>query len=115
MVLLKRADSTQPLGIVLMITAAFSTATGQLFWKLSESVVDYRMWLGFALYGLGAVLMTAAFRYGKLSVLHPLLSIGYIIAIFYGAVFLGEVITANMTFGTLLILVGVIFIGGERD
>lgn len=108
-------DATQPIGIVLMIAAAFSTATGQLFWKLSASVFDYRMWLGFALYGLGAVLMTVAFRFGKLSVLHPLLSIGYIVAIFYGAVFLGEELTVNMAIGTSLILVGVIVIGGERN
>lgn len=111
---LTKPETTQPIGIVLMIGAAFSTATGQLFWKLAESVLDYRMWVGFALYGLGAVLMTAAFRFGKLSVLHPLLSIGYVIAIFYGAVFLSEAVTTNMTIGTLLILIGVIVIGGDR-
>lgn len=111
---MKKTNITQPIGIVLMIAAAFSTATGQLFWKLAESALDYQIWIGFVLYGLGAVLMTAAFRFGKLSVLHPLLSIGYIIAIFYGAVFLSEAVTANMTVGTLLILIGVIFIGGDR-
>lgn len=58
--------------------------------------------------------MTVAFRFGKLSVLHPLLSIGYVIAIFYGAVFLSEAVTMNMTVGTLLILVGVVIIGGDR-
>ena len=111
---LNDTEATRPLGIVLMIAAAFSTATGQLFWKLAEGVFDYRLWIGFALYGAGAVLMTAAFRYGRMSVLHPLLSIGYVIAIFYGAVFLGEAVTANMLMGTGLILAGVIAIGGAR-
>lgn len=111
---MKKPDTTQPLGIVLMILAAFSTATGQLFWKMSDAVLDLYMLGGFVLYGLGAVLMTAAFRFGRLSVLHPLLSIGYIIAIFYGAVFLGEAVTFNISLGTLIILLGVIVIGGDR-
>lgn len=111
---MKKPDTTQPLGIVLMIAAAFSTATGQLFWKMAESILDIHMWIGFVLYGLGAVLMTVAFRFGKLSVLHPLLSIGYIVAIFYGAVFLGEAVTLNVSLGTLIILIGVIIIGGDR-
>lgn len=97
-----------------MVAAAFSTATGQMFWKLADSVFDYQMWIGFVLYGMGAVLMTVAFRFGKLSVLHPLLSLGYVIAIFYGAMFLGEAVTLNVSLGTLLILVGVVAIGGDR-
>lgn len=111
---MKKTETTSPIGIVLMIAAAFSTATGQMFWKLADSVLDYQMWIGFVLYGLGAVLMTVAFRFGRLSVLHPLLSIGYIIAIFYGAVFLGEAVTLNVSLGTLLILAGVVIIGGDR-
>ena len=111
---LKSEETTRPLGIVLMVAAAFSTATGQMFWKLADSVLDYQMWIGFVLYGMGAVLMTVAFRFGKLSVLHPLLSLGYVIAIFYGAMFLGEAVTLNVSLGTLLILVGVVVIGGDR-
>lgn len=106
---------TRKTGIFLMIMAAVSTATGQLFWKISDAILDLPMLAGFMLYGMGAVLMTAAFRYGRLSVLHPLLSIGYVIAIFYGAIFLNEAITVNITLGTFLILIGVIIIGGGDD
>lgn len=106
---------TRKLGIFLMVMAAVSTATGQLLWKISDAILDLPMLAGFMLYGMGAVLMTAAFRYGRLSVLHPLLSIGYVIAIFYGALFLDEAITVNITLGTFLILVGVIIIGGGED
>lgn len=107
---------TKPTGIFLMISAAVSTATGQLFWKLSDSVLlGWEIWVGFLLYGIGAILMTSAFRFGQLSVLHPILSLGYVIAIAYGSVFLNEPITLNVSIGTLLIIAGVIFIGGEKN
>ena len=112
---MNKPEKTAPIGILLMVVAAISTATGQLFWKMSDSILDLPMLGGFVLYGMGAVLMTAAFRFGKLSVLHPLLSIGYIIAIFYGALFLNEAITFNISMGTALILIGVIIIGGDSD
>lgn len=112
---MNKPEKTAPLGIFLMIAAAASTATGQLFWKLSDAILDVPMLFGFVLYGAGAILMTTAFRFGKLSVLHPLMSLGYVIAIFYGAAFLDEAITFNISIGTLLILIGVIVIGGEGD
>ncbi|WP_203332293.1 EamA/RhaT family transporter [Planococcus beigongshangi] len=112
---MNKPEKTAPIGIFLMIAAAASTATGQLFWKLSDAILDIPMLLGFILYGMGAVLMTTAFRFGRLSVLHPLMSLGYVIAIFYGAAFLNEAVTLNISLGTLLILVGVIVIGGEGD
>lgn len=112
---MNEVGKTMPIGILLMVFAAISTATGQLFWKLSDAILDLQMLVGFTLYGMGAVLMTAAFRFGKLSVLHPLLSLGYVIAIVYGAIFLNEVITFNILMGTLLILIGVIVIGGDSD
>jgi len=104
---------TTRIGIILMVFAALSTSLGQLFWKLSDDMWDIRLWVGFLLYGLGAVLMTVAFRFGKLSVLHPLMSIGYVFAIWFGLLFLHEDITINILFGTSLILVGVIVIGGD--
>ena len=101
-------------GIGLMIFAALSTSLGQLFWKLSDGLWDINLWIGFSLYGLGAVSMTVAFRFGKLSVLHPLMSIGYVFAIVFGFIFLNEVITINILTGTSLILIGVILIGGDQ-
>lgn len=107
-------ETSKPwLGIILMISAALSTSLGQLFWKLSDSMWDYRLWIGFVLYGLGAIFMTVAFRFGKLSMLHPLMSIGYVFAILFGAIFLNEIISINIITGTSLILIGVILIGGD--
>ena len=108
--------STSLLGIVLMIAAAFVTATGQFFWKLSAGggLFDWHLWLGFFCYGVGAIFMTVAFRYGRLSVLHPLMTIGYVVALFYGASFLNEPITTSLLLGTVCILCGVWLIGGDE-
>jgi len=101
-------------GIGLMILAALSTSLGQLLWKISDGLWDINLWIGFFLYGLGAVMMTVAFRFGKLSVLHPLMSFGYVFAIVFGSLFLNEVITVNILSGTILILIGVVLIGGDQ-
>lgn len=101
------------LGIVLMILAALCTAFGQLFWKLSEASLNIELIIGFTLYFFGAVLMTIAFRFGKLSVLHPLLSVGYVISTILGSIFLNESISVTTIIGIIIIMTGVIVIGGE--
>lgn len=106
---------TSSIGIGLMLTAALSTALGQLFWKMADGLFDWHLWLGFFLYGCGAVFMTIAFRFGRLSVLHPLLTVGYVFAIIFGSFFLGEEITRNILIGTTSILIGVLLIGGDRN
>lgn len=85
-------------------------------WKLAgqqtgmqEKAIFYL--LGFALYGIGALLMIVAFRFGELSVLHPMLSIGFILSIFLGAVVLGEAITVKKIAGIMFIIVGMFFLG----
>jgi len=105
----------QLLGIFLMILAALSTSFGQLFWKLSIQFFDFFFLIGFVLYGLGAVLMIVAFKFGELSVLHPLMSVGYIFAIAWGGLILEEAITPTILVGTALILIGAILVGGEQN
>lgn len=102
-------------GIVLMILAAFCTALGQLFWKLSQASLNLDLIIGFTLYFLGAALMTIAFRFGKLSILHPLLSVGYVISTILGSIFLKESINISSILGIMLIMTGVFVIGGESD
>lgn len=102
-------------GIVLIIIAALATATGQMLWKLSHTVPDLYFIIGFLLYFCGAVLMIAAFKFGDLSVLHPLLSFGYIFSIFLGSLFLGESLSALQIIGILIIIAGASLIGGGDD
>ncbi len=75
-------------GILIMVAASFFTAFGQLMWKLSQLDNNlYLLALGFLLYGLGAITMIIAFRFGSYSVIHPIMCTSYIFAIFFGLAF----------------------------
>ncbi|MBO1582031.1 DMT family transporter [Bacillus sp. XF8] len=101
------------IGIVLILIASFSTAVGQLLWKLSNGHINLYFLIGFFMYFVGAALMIVAFRFGSLSVLHPLLSMGYVFALFLGTFFLGESLTYQHILGTILIVIGAVLIGGS--
>lgn len=103
------------IGIVLILLASMSTASGQMFWKLSGGQWNRYLILGFLFYGVGAVLMTVAFRFGSLSVLHPLLSVGYVFALLLGITFLNEQITTLQAIAVVLIIAGSVLIGGGDD
>lgn len=108
-------------GIALIITSAIMTCSGQLCWKLGAVYAEYTIGfylLGFLLYGMGALLMVIAFRFGEMSVLHPMLSVGFVGSLFLGNLFLNENITIRKIEGILLILVGIWFLsrqGNERQ
>lgn len=104
-------------GIGIMVGSAVLTATGQAFWKLAvHGLGSWQLYAGFMLYGLGAVCMTLAFRFGSLSALHPLLSLGYVFSILIGYLWLNELINWPLVMGDGMIVVGAVFLGlGERQ
>lgn len=99
------------IGIVIIIASAVITAFGQYFWKISEGSKIIELAIGFSLYGIGAILMIIAFKFGSLSVLHPMMSIGYVVALFIGYFLLGESITIFKVIAIAFILIGVILMG----
>jgi len=100
-------------GISIMCLAAVCTSLGQLFWKLSSGSENTLLLYigGYALYGIGAILMIIAFKFGDLSVLHPMLSIGFILAIVWGRIILEEQVTLQKLAGITIIIAGMIFLG----
>lgn len=105
------------IGIILMILSACFACAGQLFWKLFTSNSNiYVLILGFILYGVGAILMIVAYRFGKLSVLQPILALNYAISIILGKVVFNEQITLFKCLGIVLIFIGVFFIAtGDKE
>lgn len=105
-------------GIILMLLSSFLTCTGQLFWKLAATQTDTMHFIfifaGLAMYGLGAILMIVAFRFGDVSILHPMLSFGFIVSLFYGALILRETIRINNILGVGLIILGMFFLGKSQ-
>ena len=99
-------------GIVLMIIAAVFAAFGQLAWKLSAAQGILLAILGLGLYGLGAILMILAYRFGKVSVLQPMLSFSYVLSIVLGYYILRESMNLFKVLGIGSIIIGVILIAG---
>lgn len=101
-------------GILLMIISSICVCIGQLLWKLSVYGIML-MFLGFCFYGVGALVMIIAYRYGKLSVLQPMLSLNYVLSIGLAVIVLKEEIHLLKCIGVLVIIAGVILIAGGDE
>ena len=113
-----KKNSQLKIGIVLILLSALTTCSGQLCWKLGAVYAEFTIALyliGFVLYGVGALLMTIAFRFGEMSVLHPMLSVGFVGSLFLGNIFLQENITIKKVIGILAILVGIYLLSIQKD
>ena len=74
------------------------------------------MLAGFGFYGVGALVMIVAYKFGKLSVLQPMLSLNYVLSIILASIILKEKITLLKCIGVLIIIAGVVLIaGGDKD
>lgn len=102
-------------GIILMIVSSICVCVGQLFWKMSGSYGLIALLTGFVFYGIGALVMIVAYKYGKLSVLQPMLSLNYVLSIIFAATVLHEQITMVKCLGILIIFFGVVCIAGGDE
>ena len=112
---MKQEGKTLYKGIVLILLSAALACTGQLLWKLASRDDSLLLVIvGLGLYGLGALLMILALRYGELSVLHPMMSVGYVLSLFLGAMVLDERITLTKIAGVAVIIAGLIFLSSSE-
>ncbi len=102
-------------GILLMLVSSICVCVGQLLWKLSATQGLIFMLAGFAFYGAGALIMIIAYKFGKLSVLQPMLSLNYVLSILLAALVLHEAITLYKVIGVIIITCGVIMIAGGDE
>lgn len=102
-------------GILLMVCSSICVCLGQLLWKLSGDGSLLYLIVGFGLYGIGALAMIIAYRFGKVSILQPILSLNYILSIVLAATVLNETITLLKCVGVLIIFVGVLLIAGGDE
>lgn len=93
------------MGIVLMLICAVCLCGGQFIWKYYDGILS--LIIGFGIYGLGALSMLCAYRFGSISVLQPINSVSYVIAAVLGNVFWGEAITMGKAAGIAAIMAGV--------
>ena len=95
-----------------MVASSVFVSFGQMFWKMFHTEGLWALILGLILYAGGALIMIVAYKYGKLSVLQPMLCLAYVFAIFIAVFILNEAMTPVRLAGIIVIVCGVILIGG---
>ena len=112
--------STPVSSMMLVFLASLIGSMGAVFLKAGASrlhrnirslVFNYRLGAGVGFYLLSSYFFVLGLRHGELTVLYPLVSLGYIWTLFWSRLFFREPFTRHKVFGLLLILVGVVFIG----
>lgn len=93
-----------------MLISSICACVGQLLWKLAAGGALWIVLLGFVFYGVGALFMIIAYRFGKVSILQPILSLNYVLSVILAATILKEEITLVKCIGVLLIILGVFLI-----
>ena len=100
----------------MMVVSSVFVSFGQMFWKMFHTEGLWALILGLILYGCGALIMIVAYKYGKLSVLQPMLCLSYVFAIFIAVFILNEAFTPLRLAGIIVVIAGVILIaGGDQE
>ena len=73
------------------------------------------MLLGFVLYGFGGIAMIKAFGCGPLSVLHPMMSTGYILSLILGVAVLHEHVSLTRIAGVIVIIIGLVILSKSPE
>ena len=111
----------------LVITAILFSVTGELFLKsgmnevgtfslsnflptMARILSTWRIWVGFAFFGVGAVFWLAAISRVNLSWAYPMLSLGYLLVLLFSAIVLKEHVSAVRWFGAVVIVAGIILV-----
>ena len=105
--------------MLLVFAASVIGSFGAVFLKLGAarldgsilSFVNSRLALGVALFLGSSVFYALGIRGGQLSVLYPMVSLGYIWTLFWSRLFFNEAFTRAEIRGLGLILLGVCFVG----
>lgn len=109
--------------IVLVGIGSFIGSFGAVFLKsgadrlkrdLWHLLTNWRLALGVSCYLLSTVFFVSGVRKGELSVLYPLVSVGYMWTMLWSRLIFNERITVNKVIGVGLILAGAVFLGLGR-
>lgn len=102
--------------ILLICMAATLNSLSQVFWKIGDmqSLKGILIvLLGLVISVAGMVFMMISFRFGEVSILQPMMSVGFALTMVFGSLFFAETITLNKLIGTILIIVGAALLNTE--
>jgi drug/metabolite transporter (DMT)-like permease len=106
--------------MLLVLVASFFGSFGAVFLKsgsqklrhgLRYLILNIKLAAGVTLFLGSSVFYVLGLKRGEVSVLYPMVSLANVWTLFWSRLFFKEPITHAKTFGLLLILVGVFFIG----
>lgn len=105
--------------MLLVLVASLLGSFGAVFLKLGAARLKNGFWhilnaslgTGVALFMLSSYFFVLGIRHGELSVLYPMVSLGYIWTLVWSRVFFKEAFTRQKFVGLGLILLGVFFVG----
>ncbi|MFH1682896.1 MAG: hypothetical protein ABIA37_03795 [Candidatus Woesearchaeota archaeon] len=113
--------SAQKAAILLMVFCTIFTSLGQILWKYGLKNIDFKTPLtlfnipfifGFVAYGIGALLMIAAFRKGELSILYPIVATSYVwVSLISPIIFPTDFMNLWKWLGVIMILLAVTLLG----
>lgn len=112
----RKAERTPPWTIGLVALCTLLIAASQVLLKrgleggIAQILSSPYTWIGVAIMAAGGLLMMEALKRGELSVLYPVVALGYVWVIIAG-IFLGERLDALHLSGAVLIVAGVSLIG----
>ena len=110
--------------MLLVLVASFIGSFGAVFLKSGAGrlhrqfrtlLLNWRLALGVAFYLLSSFFFVLGVRQGELTVLYPMVSLGYVWTLLWSRLFFRESITRNKLLGIGLVLVGVVLLNlGNR-
>lgn len=111
--------TTPASSIALVLVGSVIGSAGAVFLKsgalalrpsLSSVLSNWKLAMGIGTYMLSSVLFVKGMSRGELSVLFPMVSLGYICTLAWSRLFFQETITRAKLLGIGLILVGIVFL-----
>ncbi len=111
--------------IMIVVFVTLLTSSAQMLYKFSANkleldfyalITNYYLFSGLFLYGIGAIFLIIALKYGEVSVLYPIIATSYVWVAVMAWLFAGESLSLLKIAGIALIVVGVaaIGVGGGR-
>lgn len=109
--------NTPSSSITLVLVASFIGSFGGVFLKagahrldrkrIASVLLNWRLGAGIASFLLSSVFFVLALREGELSILYPMVSLGYLWTLIWSRIFFGEPFTRTKFLGIGLILGGI--------
>jgi len=110
--------------MLLVFVASFIGSFGAVFLKWGAGrlhrqwktlILNWRLALGVAFYLLSSFFFVLGVRRGELTILYPMVSLGYVWTLLWSRIFFGEKLTRNKVVGIGMVLAGIVLLNlGNR-